>query len=64
MLNELSTIVERENDQKCWLFKKNKINVDIKFNHFTYISAKNDVVIGENVEKCWIFNFYLTMLKF
>ena len=26
-------------------------NVDIKFNLFTYISAKN-VVIGENVEKC------------
>ena len=27
-------------------------NVDIKFNIFTYISAKNVVVIGENVEKC------------
>ena len=27
-------------------------NVDIKFNLFTYISAKNVVVIGENVEKC------------
>ena len=39
-------------------------NVDIKFNRFTYISAKNDVVIGENVEKCWCFNFYLKMLKF
>ena len=28
-------------------------NVDIKFNLFTYISAKNVVVvIGENVDKC------------
>ena len=27
-------------------------NVDVKFNRFTYISAKNVVVIGENVEKC------------
>ena len=25
-------------------------NVDIKFNCFTYISAKNVVVIGENVD--------------
>ena len=27
-------------------------NVDIKFNLFTYIIAKNVVVIGENVDKC------------
>ena len=27
-------------------------NVDIKFNLFTYSSAKNVVVIEENVEKC------------
>ena len=35
----------------------------LKFNLFTYISAKNVVVIGENVEKCRFFNFYLKMLK-
>ena len=35
-------------------------NVDIKFNRFTYISAKSVVVIEENVEKCWFFLKFLS----
>ena len=32
-------------------------NVDIKFNRFTYSSAKNVVVIGENVENVDFLSF-------
>ena len=52
MLIEFSTIVDKQNDQKCWLYLKiNKFwkMLILKFNFFTYICVKNVVVIGENV---------------